>query len=294
MAKLYNGMRYGLLQRRAVRAFRDHRVELLRENDATFSGTPRNCLKDGWVMDRSGNLPGLEETLREADRMIEERGGVDRRGTPLAQKDYLFHLNEVADLHDYPGLLDFPMSSEVIATVAEYMGMIPVLSLTRPKGVRLFESTDRFNRPDAEFDDSQLFHLDIHDMPLVYVIVLVRDISYDNGPWCFLPASVSEQAARALNYQSRGAPYRVTDQRMYQVVDPVHRIDFTGKRGDVLFLDSSRCFHYGSRKAVIPGYRLMYAFTTHCRSDFTQMLFRWEYPVRPEDSRLRHMVLGAT
>lgn len=44
---------------------------------------------------------------------------------------------------------------------------------------------------------------------------------------------------------------------MYRVIDPALWIDFTGKRGDVLVLDSSRCFHYGSRKAVQPGYRLM-------------------------------------
>lgn len=293
LAKFYNGMRYRGPQRCAIDAYENHRDELFLENDAQFSGKPRNIIKDGWAIDRSGAFPYLDETLAAAGRLIEDRAGVDRRGTPLAQQDYLFHLNDVADLEQHPGLLLFPTSSDVLATVAQYMELIPVLSLTQPKGVRLFESTDRFNENPA-FTGSQLFHRDIHDFPLVYAIVLVSDITEENGPWCFLPASASEDASRALNYQARGAPYRVTDERMYQIVDPAARIDFTGKRGDVLFLDSSRCFHYGSRKANVPGYRLMYAFTTHCRADFTRMLFRWEYPIRPEDSKLRKMVLGDT
>ncbi|MCZ6673335.1 MAG: hypothetical protein O7C75_10400 [Verrucomicrobia bacterium] len=291
LAKFYNGIRYGSTQRRAIDAYQNRLDKLLLANDPDFSGKPRNILKDGWTIDRSGDFPFIEETLAEADRLIGDRGGVDRRGTPLAQTDYLFHLNDVPDLFNYPDLFKFSTSSEIIATVSEYMGMIPVFSQTRPKGIRVFESTNRFNEQ-TEFSGSQLYHLDLHDSPLVYAILLVHDIAEENGPWNFLPASVSEKAVRALNYQAKGEPYRVTDQRMYEVIDPAERIAFTGKRGDVLFLDSSRCFHYGSRNAILPGYRVMYAFTSHCRGDFTRMLYRLEYPNRSEDSELRKMVLG--
>jgi hypothetical protein len=41
------------------------------------------------------------------------------------------------------------------------------------------------------FRESQLYHLDIHDTPLVYVLVLVDDVTDESGPWTFLPASVS-------------------------------------------------------------------------------------------------------
>ncbi|MDX1740972.1 MAG: hypothetical protein R3178_06745, partial [Rhodothermales bacterium] len=203
LAKAYNSVRYRGPQRRAVQAYRERHDELFLGNDPSFNGAPRNTMTDGWALDRSGNFPFLEETLQEADRMIADRGGQDRRGTPLAQTDYLFHLNEVSDLFEYPRLLGFPTSSEVLATISDYMGMIPVLSQTRPKGVRVFESTNRFN-DDPEFNNSQLYHRDIHDMPLVYAIVLVRDVSEDNGPWCFLPASVSARATEALKYQKRG------------------------------------------------------------------------------------------
>ena len=191
----------------------------------------------------------------------------------------------------FPRLLDFATSSEVVATVAEYMGMIPTIAMNLPTGIRVFESTEQFSER-TTYNASQLWHRDIHDFPMVYAIVLVRDATEQTGPWTFLPASVSERATRDLKYQGWRQPYRVTDERMYEHIDSSERIPFTGKRGDVLFLDSSRCFHYGSRHAVDPGYRIMYAYTTRARSDFQMMLHRQEFPKQEGDSALRRMVLG--
>ena len=291
IAKFYNGIRYGHIQRRAIDAYQNHFPDLLRENDPSFLGEPRNKIADGWVIDRSGNFPGIEETLKEVDGLISSRGGVDRRGTTLAQTDWVFHLNDINELNRFPGLLKFPTSSEVIATVANYMGLVPTFALDLPKAVRVFESTDKFNSA-KEYSKAQLYHLDIHDDPMVYVILLARDCTADNGPWCFLSKSTSDRAKEALRYQKRGEPYRVTDERMYQVVDPSERIEFTGKRGDVLFIDSSRCFHFGSRDAVEPGYRVMYAFTTHCRADFRLMVHRQEFPIQSNHGKLERMILG--
>ena len=291
LAKFYNGIRYGHDQRSAIHAYRNSFEQLLRENEPTFSGEPRNEIVDGWAIDRSGNFPGIEETLKEVDGLIESRGGVDRRGTPLAQTDWVFHLNDMNELERFRGLLSFPTSSEVVATVANYMGLIPTFALDLPKAVRVFESTNQFNFA-SDYSKAQLYHLDIHDFPMVYVVLLARDCTPDNGPWCFLPKSTSDKAVKALRYQKRGEPYRVTDQRMYEVVDPSERIEFTGKKGDVLFIDSSKCFHYGSRDAVNPGYRVMYAFTTHCRSDFRLMLHTQKFPIHSQDARLKRLVLG--
>ena len=291
MARRYNQWRYAEELAYAERAF-EQRTELLSENDPSFSGTPRNLLKDGWCVDRSGTLPGIDRALAETDRLIAERGGVDRRGTRMAQRDYLFYLLLAPDELDvYPGILDFLMSSEVIATAAEAMGTMPVMAQNLPHGVRMFESTDRFNSQ-STYEASQLFHRDIHSRPLIYVILLARDTSEANGPWHFLPQSVSDQASDALGYEKRGVPYYVTDERMAAVTDLSQVIQFTGRRGDVLFLDSSRCFHYGSRDAVEPGYRVMYALTPRWRCDFRLMLERLDYPVEEGDSRLRQIVKG--
>ena len=95
-----------------------------------------------------------------------------------------------------------------------------------------------------------------------------------------------------MRYQKRGSPYRVTDEEMYKHVDPGEAVTFAYPKGTVLFIDSSRCFHYGSRLSYTPRMQMMYAFTSVCRTDFSQTFMQpFPYPVKSNDSRLRKMVL---
>ncbi|KAB2825980.1 MAG: hypothetical protein F9K51_07140, partial [Candidatus Dadabacteria bacterium] len=142
------------------------------------------------------------------------------------------------------------------------------------------------------FRGSQLFHIDYHDDPMAYVIVLLNDIAMENGPFCFLPESVSRKASDSLNYRTRGKPHRLSDEEIYSAVPENELIKVCYPAGTVLFFDPSKCFHYGSRNAVNPRYALMYAFVSPCRTDFAEVLLERElYPVRQSDSRLRKMVL---
>jgi hypothetical protein len=153
------------------------------------------------------------------------------------------------------------------------------------------ESNSRFDpTPEAGPRASQLYHLDIHSVPLIYVIVLLRETTIQSGPWHFLSRSTSERAARLLRYQQRGEPYRIKDKLMDAWVRPEEVQVFTGKAGDVLFIDSSHCFHYGSRDAQVPRYQMMYAYTPAYRADFTEQYQRTQpWPVQAKDSTLRKM-----
>ena len=146
--------------------------------------------------------------------------------------------------------------------------------------------------PPDYFRGSQLFHLDYHDSPMAYVIVVLRDITMENGPFCFLPEVVSQKASNALNYRNRGRPHRLTDEDLYSVVSEREVIKVCYPAGTVLFFDPSRCFHYGSRNAVNPRYLLIYAYVSPCRTDFGEVLLeRKAYPIRDTDSHLRKLVL---
>lgn len=294
LSKAINRLLHGTDQRRYDRAYRERFDALLAENGPLMNGTqPRNVMQDGWAIDRSASLPFIDQLLEETAPLIEARGGMKREEALQWNKPFFYELLEEGDLKRYPALLDFALSSEVLATVAHYMGTIPVLSRTQPPGVRFMESNEAYNpNPNGPPQLSQNFHIDIHDRPVVYVLVLLRDTTEDSGPWHFLPASVSDRASRALNYQKRGEPYRVIDERMYAVVDPDEVIRFTGPAGSVLFIESGRCFHYGSRKAVIPRYQMMYGFTTLCRGDLMDLTKKGQrHPASENDSQLRKMVL---
>ncbi|PYI95049.1 MAG: hypothetical protein DME98_17935, partial [Verrucomicrobia bacterium] len=108
-----------------------------------------------------------------------------------------------------------------------------------------------------------------------------------------LPRGVSQKTRRALNYWSRQRVYRVSDEDIYSVVDRKEAIEFCYPRGTVLFIESSGCFHYGSRNSIKPRFVLMIGYTGACRTDFSEAILPHKvYPVRDTNSRLRKMVLN--
>ncbi len=269
--------------------YREQLPELLRENGVATR--PKIEIKDGWAIDRSMSLPHLDRVLADSEKIIAERAGA-RRTVEGAYRSYFQDVWTPADLEKYPSFLDFATSSDVLAVVSEYLQSIPALSTTLPSGIRFVESNAAFDdRPD-EPHDSQLFHVDYYSLPNVYMLVLLRDTTSENGPWCFLPKSVSQKAAAALGNWKRGKGYRFTDKQVYAVADRSELIEFSAPRGTVLFIESSGCLHYGSRNSTKPRFQLMYGYTGACRTDFTEVFMPPKvYPVSADDSRLRKLVL---
>jgi len=292
LAKSYNRWRYGKRARQHEHAFATEIEALLKEHAGHAVYPPRIVMQDGWAIDTSRSLPGLEQVLAEAGDIARERAGKKHSDV---QQPYFRNLFFYEDIHKYPALLNFALSGDVLATVAQYLQTIPVMSKTKPPGIRYMESNQNLDpNPPGPFAASQLYHLDLHDSPLVYVLLLIEDVTFDHGPWTFLPISVSERAKQQLGYQKRGRPYRITDEEMYGPggVDPKEAIVFSYPKGTVLFIDSSRCFHYGSRNSIKPRLQLMYAYTSVSRCDLSQTWMpSFPYPVQPTDSRLRRMVL---
>jgi hypothetical protein len=265
-----------------------HLEELLDENGPRTRAPIE--MRDGWYIDTSMSLPHLERVLEDSERIIEERAGA--RWSPGPYRAW-FQDMWTAELADkYPSFLDFATSSDILATVSRYLGTIPVISTTAPSGIRLVESNSEFDPAPDRPKDSQLYHIDYYAMPNVYVIVLVRDTTLEQGPWHFLPRTASLRVKEKLGYWSRKRRYRLTDEEVYSVADPAEVIRFAYPRGSVLFIESSGCLHFGSRNAVRPRFQVMYGYTGAHRTDFyEEVIDPIVYPVRPTDSRLRRLVL---
>jgi hypothetical protein len=290
LAKRFNRVRYGRCQQSREEQYDRDFDRLLAEHANGQLKEPIGKMEDGWLLDPSRSLPYLDELIEEAEIVIAERGG---RPPPLRAKPFILDIAKPEHLDRFPSFLNFALSAPVLKIVSDYLGYVPMLSATMPPGLRLTESSSKYD-PGAggPYRESQLYHLDHHDSPLVYIIVLLRDVTSESGPFTFLPAAASERAARKLNYRKRGAPYRVTDEEIYSVVNKNESIQLMHPKGTVLFLDSSRCFHYGSRDCAIPRYQMMYAFVSPCRTDFSDMLMKPRvYTRQQSDSRLRRMVL---
>jgi hypothetical protein len=134
--------------------------------------------------------------------------------------------------------------------------------------------------------------MDYYDSPMVYILVAVRDIGVDCGPWTFLPASVSERIARQTAYHEPGTAYRLSDETIRPLMQPGEEIVFACKRGTVLFIDSSRCMHFGSRDAFSPRFQMFFGLTSPCRRDLAETYLNpHKYPLPEKPSRLRQMVM---
>jgi hypothetical protein len=249
---------------------------------------------DGWALDRSMSLPHLDRMLADADKIIAERAGVQM--TPAGTyRSYFQDMWTPEDVERYPSFTDFATSSDLLATVCRYLKTIPVLSGALPHGIRLVESNAAFDAEPDRPKDSQLYHVDYYSQPNVYVLVLLRDTGPDSGPWTFFPRAASRRLHRALNNWGYGVGYRFRDEQVYSVVDRSQEIAFCGPRGTVLFIESSGCFHFGSRKSVKPRFQLMLGYHGACRTDFHEILEPQQtYPVRACDSTLRRLVLDKT
>ncbi|MCA9779007.1 MAG: hypothetical protein KC800_19900 [Candidatus Eremiobacteraeota bacterium] len=290
LAKRYNTFLYGPYQQARITAYRDRLEQLFRDNGSVPDST-RNLHVDGFALDTSMSLPYLEELLTEADQVIEERGGIS--DVDDRYRAFFRNIIQVRDLNRWPSFLNFITSSEALAPVCHYLGMIPALSKTLPTGVRFVESGKHLDELSyLPPRDSQVFHIDPYDHPMVYVIVLLRDCGAKSGPFTWLPDSVSQDASNRLNYWSKGRPYRLEDEEIYSAADPEQTQRLIYPRGTVLYIDTSRCFHYGSRNGEEPRFQMMYGLTSVCRSDFSESYMpSFDYPLKPADSELRRMVL---
>jgi hypothetical protein len=289
LAHAVNRFKFGR-QDRWRRSMYERELGALLAQNGPFKCPPIE-MRDGWALDTSMSLPSLDRVLAESDCIINERAGV-RTSAVGRYRSYFQNMWTPQDAEKYPAFLDFATSTDVLSVVSSALQCIPALSTTLPPSIRLVESNAAFDdRPECPHD-SQLYHLDPYSLPNVYVLVLLRDTRPENGPWTFLPRSVSQRVRRELGYWKRGKPYRLNDDEVYAHVGRSEVIEFVGARGSVLFIESSGCMHYGSRNSVQPRFQLMYGYTGACRCDFSEMLFASiEYPVRETDSRLRKMVL---
>ena len=126
---------------------------------------------------------------------------------------------------------------KVIATVSRYMGHIPLLA-----AVELWHSRYYNDKILA----SQLWHCDWENPKSMKIFVNISDVWEENGPFTFLPADKSKIVRDAVKYTYGEPGYIINDEDMYKHITNKDIVKAIGKE-TLLFVDSCRCFHYGSR-----------------------------------------------
>jgi hypothetical protein len=211
----------------------------------------------GFARADPGFLPGSDAVIESAVGLIERVGDDalrERARKPMA-KGFL----PDSDLDLDSPYMRLALSDDVLAITSDYLGMIPILTYV---DVWYSPHVDRPAR------SSQLFHLDHADVTQLKLFLHCGDVSAASGPLTVLPASDSRRLAKRVNYRLEQT--RVTDEAVNAVVG-TDRVVLDGPRGTAHFVDTSRCFHFGSRvqagapprQLVVFQYLTPYAFEFH-------------------------------
>jgi hypothetical protein len=225
----------------------------------------------------------------EAAEIVAAAQAAAKRADPRALKStkpFMIGLLRDGQLRPDSPFLRFALRPDVLAGVAAYLGVVPVLT-----HVDVYYSAWA---SEAE-SSSQLFHCDCDDLTQVKVFVLCSEVRAENGPMTIMGARTSEKLRRRLRYRYRN---RVSDADALAAVGEGDRHPVAGAPGTVCFVDTSRCFHYGSRvrQGAAPRLVAMMQFLT----PFSFMVSRDRHratpfvgAIGPESTPLERLALGA-
>lgn len=190
----------------------------------------------GYAMADPTILPGAREALDAARTIIETSPKDDwkfRRTNPFLE------LETPEFLRDYPALLNFALSDAVLQIVTDYFGLVPQM---KELGIWVTPPQDH------EFS-SQLYHLDKPEGRLLKLFMNISRTAEDAGALTFLPADVSDRVRRKTKYEViyyRGDG-RLKDDDVFSHCSRQDQVVLTGDVGKGGFVDTSNCFHFGSR-----------------------------------------------
>lgn len=174
---------------------------------------------------------------------------LDTKKTVL--RPFMIQLSHRDDLRTDDVLVRFALQDSVVRIAASYLGEVPYLS-----SVQIFQS---LNPGTTNWGESQLWHLDYEDSTTVKLWVYLTDVNEEaQGPFTFLPRDES------LKIKNNFFPGRVSDEKMDAQTNRAFVQQVKGPRLTAFYIDSSVCYHMGSR--IHPGNsRIVYeaTFVTH-------------------------------
>ena len=151
---------------------------------------------------------------------------------PLS-KPWMINVLERDDFLNFPEIIKFASSEKLLSIVSSYLGTVPVIG-----DIRLWIS----NKND-KIEASQRLHIDQEDYRQVKLFLYIEDVTPSSGPLSFFPAT-----KKNLIFKIAKEPFnRVDDHELSRDFLNSEMIELDGNAGDIAFLDTSRCFHYGSR-----------------------------------------------
>jgi hypothetical protein len=153
------------------------------------------------------------------------------------RKRFLQNVLNPASLTIDSPIVRLALRDDILGAVSQYLGVVPFLST-----IAVFHSDTVEGAPTS----SQLYHCDGDDVTQVKIFVYCSDVDPPSGPLTILDATTTQEVQRITRYQFR---QRLTDLQVTEAVRTAVAHPVLGPAGTTVFVDTSRCFHFGSRVA---------------------------------------------
>lgn len=238
-----------LLNRIKFHRYRKPREQFLSEFGRRVGfRAPDDFMRDGWHLATPTDVPEITAAVACAKRIFEEKGeDINRTLMPYTVAYYDELLNE-------PEIAAFAFSDKIIKYASDYLGEYPVLT-----NIGLVRTDPRAGQ---EWLEAQNLHLDVIDTKVFRVLLYVTDVKKENGPFSFYPLSISERLSTdpKLAYGGMLSNMGIEDHEIPSYASD-NLIGITGQAGTTFFVDTCRCFHFGSRAESGTRGVLMLAYT---------------------------------
>jgi len=243
-------------------------------------GTNQNAIdiskETGYFLFGPGKLASVNKITKICGKILDAKGRDnlatwhETRAKNAKSKSYFYNILEEEDIFQYPELMEFATSDEVLSALIPYYGMVPRLC-----SIGLYYS--KVSEDGAS--GSQNFHLDGTDPHHVKCFINLTDVGPKDGPLTFIPADKTDELRN-----DNGGPLKsagLEDAQKLASYEKEYRISLTGAPSSGAFVDASRCLHYGSRCEENP--RIVFMFHYAVFANYTEL------PKNPlRDLRMQH------
>jgi hypothetical protein len=187
------------------------------------------------------HIPEASQVIRVAQTLVDNQEEIwarKKKSKPQLVSDLLPQSTITLD----SAYMEFGLREDILSVVAAYLGLVPILA-----SIEVWSSL-----PSAvpEWGNSQLYHCDWADISQVKVFIHASDVFLENGPLTVINSNVSKKVRDKIGYQFIGGN-RLPDKDIRPLIDSGEEHALIGPAGTVCFVDTSKCFHYGSR--VLPN-----------------------------------------
>lgn len=211
---------------------------LRRNLSPEVSASLENMNRDGFSYAHGELDPTLmAELTNTIDTRMQEPGIVEKN---ISERKFWSQIQRPEDLRPDSVFVRFALQPNLVKLAAAYLKMVPYLS-----SVQALVSFGTECGQQGQWTESQLWHRDYHDTKTLRMWLYLSDVSTpEHGPFTYLPAGYSRQVKNTF------FPRRISDEAMDQSGIAKHAQPVYGNRNTPFYIDTTRCYHLGSRVAL--------------------------------------------